>query len=128
MSLDVLSLFIYLTTSPGPNRQVKKALLILSNSSNTKRSRLDSVVTRPPATTGAVHRPPKLANWLHGRGCPIRDPNRGTGGGGGNRRWNRGYGGLENNSYRGQSARGRYARGRYARGRGERGRFGNQYW
>jgi hypothetical protein len=99
-----------------------------SAGSSAKRSRLDSVVTRPPVTTGAVYRPPKLANWLHGRGCPNRDPNHGTRGGGGNRRWNRGYGGLENNSCRGQFARRRYARGRYARGRGERGRFGNQYW
>ncbi len=100
-----------------------------SGSSNAKRSRLDSVVTRPPATTtGAFPRPPKLANWLHGRGCPNREPNRGTRGGSGNRRWNRGYGGLENNSYRGQFARGRYARGRYACGQGERGRFVNQYW
>jgi hypothetical protein len=101
-----------------------------SGSSNAKRSRLDSVVTRPPvSTTGALHRPPKLANWLHGRGCPSREPNRGARGGGGNWRWNRGYGGgVEYNSYRGQFARGRYARGRYARGRGERGKFGNQYW
>jgi hypothetical protein len=88
-----------------------------SASSNAKRSRLDSVVTRPPATTGAAHRPPKLANWLQGRGYPNRDPNRGTRGGGGNRRWTKGYGGLENNSYHEQHARGRYARGRYARGR-----------
>ncbi len=51
-----------------------------SDSNNAKRSRLDSVVTRPPTTTNAVHRPPKLANWLHGRG----DTNRGTRGGGGN--------------------------------------------
>jgi hypothetical protein len=99
-----------------------------SASSNAKRSRLDSVVTRPPATTGAVHRPLKLANWLHGRGDPNRDLNRGPRGGGGNRRWNRGYVGLESNSYRGQYARGQYARGRYAPGRGGRGRFGNQYW
>jgi hypothetical protein len=62
-----------------------------SDSNNAKRSRLDSVITRPPTTAGAVQRPPKLANWLHGRG----NTNRGSRGGGGNRRWNRGYIRLE---------------------------------
>jgi hypothetical protein len=76
------------------------------------------------STTSVPNRPPKLVNWLHGRGGPSREPNRGARGGGANRRWKRGYGGIEYNSYRGQFARGRYARGRYVRGRGERGKFG----
>jgi hypothetical protein len=100
-----------------------------SGSSNAKRSRLDSVITRPPVrNTSVPNRPPKLANWLHGRGCPNREPNRGTRCGGANRRWKKGYGGIEYNSYRGQLARGRYAHGRFARSRGERGKYGNQYW